>query len=245
MKTFLTVAIAAVLLVPQSNSTGVVYTARMEKFGKKSSFSVWATDAKAKFSVSESNDPRMPAGISIIALDRGERYILTDSEKQTFIELTRDQYKELMRHQADVQGFKFEDSGLEELVVDSDGGLVAGNETRYFKLRISIRGTHSGQPTMFIANEEFWTAPSLPNPMPSLDMLTEQVSGVDQIDRLLDYKKFKGYPLKRLIKLYEDGQYFGQSLVEITKIVQVPIDESVFTVPSEYTKMNVPGSQVQ
>jgi len=245
MKTFSQVVTAALLLIAQSNSTGVVYTARFDKLGKKSAFNVWATDAKAKFLVTESDDPSMPMGISIIALDGGGRYDLIFPEKQAFVEMTRDQFRKLRQQQAEAHGVKIENSKLEELVVDGDGGLVAGNKTRYFKLKIAIDAIQNGQHIEFRVTEEFWTAPSIPNPAPSLDMLTQQVSGLDQIDSLLDYKKLNGYPLKRVVQLCENDQFIGTSTVEITSIVNTSIAESLFTPPSDYKKIEVPADRLQ
>jgi len=72
-----------------------------------------------------------------------------------------------------------------------------------------------GQKLDVVATEEFWTAPSIPNPAPSLDMLTEQKSGNSQLDSLMDYKKLKGYPLKRVVQLSVNGEPAGTSLVEV------------------------------
>lgn len=241
MRALLTVVMATLALAPQTSQTGFVYSARMEKFGKKSTFSVWATDTRARFSVSQSEDPGMPTGTSIIALDNGQRYILVFPEKRAFIELKSDQYKKLMQRQAQAHGVEIGGSRLQELVVDGDGGLIAGISTRYFKLRISVSVEQDGQQATFVATEEFWTAPSVPNPAPSLDMLTQQISGIEQLDALLDYKKLKGYPLKRVIQLNENGQFVGSSLVEITEISKSSISDSVFDVPSGYEKIDVSG----
>jgi hypothetical protein len=223
----------------EANPTAVIYTARMEKWGKKSTFSVWATDTKAKFSITQSEDPDMPAGFSVIGLDGGQRYIVFVADRRAFVELTADQYRKLREGQAQAHGVEIQDSKREELVVDGDGGLVAGKKTRYFKLRISIAATEDGRQIAFVATEEFWTAPSVPNPAPSLDMLTQQISGIEQLDALLEYKKLRGYPLKRVVQLYENGQFYGSSLVEVTEISQSPIADSVFDIPSDYEKLDI------
>lgn len=243
MGRLLKVVATTLVLVPQSSQAGVVYSARMEKLGKESTFNVWATDTRAKFSVSESGDSTMPTGFSVIALDRGERYIVLYPDRQAFIELTRSQFRNLMRKQAEARGVKIEDSKVEEMVVDSDGGLVAGIKTRYYKVRMSVRAEEEGQRMDLVAVEEFWSAPSVPNPAPSLDMLTQQTSGLDQFDAVLNYKGLNGFPLRRVVQLYANGQFVGNSLVEITKISQVSIPDSVFDVPSDYKKLAVSSGQ--
>lgn len=245
MKMLLSVMIAIFLLVPQSTQTGVVYTARMEKLGKTSTFTVWVSGTRAKFSVSGGDDPRMPAGISIIAVNAGEQYVLISREKEEYVELSRDQYRTLLARQAAAQGVNIESSKREEVVVDGDGGLVAGYRTRYYKLRFSVNAVINGQNEIVTATEEFWTAPSIPDPAPSLDMLTQQVSGVDQLDAVLDYKKFKGMPLKRVVQLSENSKPAGTSLVEITKIWRATVADSMFDAPSNYKKLNIPGPPAQ
>jgi hypothetical protein len=225
--------------VAKADPTAVIYTAQMEKFGKRSTFRVWATDIKAKFSITQSEDPDMPSGFSIVALAGGQRYLIFPPGQHAYIELTAEQYKRLRQRQAQAHGVDIRDSKLEELVVDGDGGLVAGKKTRYFKLRISIAAAQDGQQTTFVATEEFWTAPSVPNPAPSLDMLTQQISGIEQLDALLDYKKLQGYPLKRVVQLSENNRFVGSSLVEITEISQSSIADSVFDIPSGYEKLDV------
>lgn len=241
MKALLAVFAALAVMLPQTKESGFSYTAHMEKFGKKSTFNVWASGPNAKFSVSESDDPNLPAGVSIIALNGGELLEVILPEKQAVMELTRTQYRKLMRGQAEAHGIDIENSKVEELAVDTDGGLVAGIQTRYFKLKISGDASEDGQHIALIANEEFWTAPDLPNPAPSLDMLTQQVSGVDKIDALLDYKKLNGYPLKRLVELTENGQFIGNSLIEVIKISQGPVSKSIFEIPPDYKKVVVPA----
>lgn len=162
-------------------------------------------------------------------------------QKPIFIELTREQYKKMTQKKAQGQGVEIRDSKLEELIVDGDGGLIAGQQTRYFKLRISVTASEGGEAEEIIAGEEFWTAPSLPNSAPALDMLTEQISGIEQLDTLLQYKKLRGYPLKRIVQISENGQIIGNSLVEITKILQVPVADAVFEVPQGYQKLDVSG----
>jgi hypothetical protein len=243
MKTLLAIFTSLAVVLPQTSESGFSYTAHMEKFGKKSTFNVWASGPNAKFSVSESDDPSFPAGVSIIALNGGELLEVIFPEKQAVMELTRTQYRKLMRGQAEAHGINIENSRVEELAVDADGGLVAGIQTRYFKLKISGDATEDGQHIAVIANEEFWTAPALPNPAPSLDMLTQQLSEVDKIDALLDYKKLNGYPLKRVVELSENGQLIGKSLIEVTKISQGPVSESVFEIPPDYKKVVVPEDQ--
>jgi hypothetical protein len=243
MKIFFAILTSIAWILPQGSNSGFSYTAQMEKFGKKSTFNVWASGPNAKFSVSESDDPSLPAGVSIIALKGGELFELILPDKQAVLELTKTQYRKLMRRQAESHGVAFENSRVEELAVDADGGLVAGMQTRYFKLEISCDATEDGKHLVIIANEEFWTAPALPNPAPSLDMLTQQVSGVDELDALLDYKKLNGYPLKRVVELSENGQSIGKSLIEVTKISQGPVSESVFEIPPDYKKVVVPEDQ--
>lgn len=238
---FLLAILASIAVLPQGGNTGFSYTAEMEKFGKKSTFNVWASGSNAKFSLSESDDPSFPAGVSIIALKGGELMEVILPEKQVVMELTRTQYRKFMRGQAEAHGIDIDNSRVEEVVVDADGGFVAGIQTRYFKLKISGDATEDGQHLALIANEEFWTAPALPNPAPSLDMLTQQVSGVDKIDALLDYKKPNGYPLKRVVELTENGQFIGKSRIEVTKIFQGPVSESVFEIPPDYKKVVVPA----
>lgn len=240
MRTLLALAATMLALAGQANA-GVVYSARMEKFGKKSTFAVWATDSKAKFSVTASDDPKMPTGTSIIALDGGQRYILIDPERRAFIGLTRDQYSSLREKQAESHGIQILNPKLEELVVNGDGGVVAGNKTRYFKLSISLNAAEDGRQVAIVATEEFWTAPSLPDPAPSLDMLTQQVSGLAKLDELLDYKKLHGYPLKRVVQLQENGQFAGSSLVEVTRIAQSRIPDSTFDLPAGYAKLDISG----
>ena len=79
-----------------------------------------------------------------------------------------------------------------------------------------------------MATEEFWTAPSIPNPAPSLDMLTTQTSGIAELDSLMAYKKLKGYPLKRLVQVSMNGQLAGNSLVEVKTILDKVVPDSVF-----------------
>ena len=130
MKTLLLIASALLLSLPQTDQLGLVYTAHMNKFGRNSTFDVWTVDTKARFSVSQSDDPAMPVGTSIIALDSGQRYLVLLPEKQIFMELTRDQYKKFRQQKAEAEGVEIRDPILEELVVDSDGGLIAGCYSR-------------------------------------------------------------------------------------------------------------------
>jgi hypothetical protein len=124
---------AALILVSFASAcwAGVVYSAEMEKFGKKTIFVAWAVDTRAKFSVSYSDDPTMPAGTTIMALDRGERYIVLIPGKDAYVELTQEQFKTLKGKQVQDSGFEFHSGKTEELIVDEDGGTVAGIETRH------------------------------------------------------------------------------------------------------------------
>jgi hypothetical protein len=234
---------AAFLLLSMASvcRAGVVYSAEMEKFGKKSKFEVSATDSRAKFSVSLSDDPSLPAGMTIIALDQGERYIMLNQSKGEYIEFTKEQFKSLKRRQAQNSGFEFQDGKVEELIVDEDGGKVAGTQTRYYRIKISVTGSERGEKLDAVAIEEFWTAPSIPNPAPSLDMLTEQTSGITELDSLMAYKKLKGYPLKRVVQLSINGQFVGSSVVEVKTILDQTVSDSVFEIPPNYKKLELPG----
>ena len=234
---------AVLILVSFSSASwaGVVYSAEMEKFGKKTSFEVWAADTRAKFSVSHSDDPSMPAGMTVIASDRGERYTLLIPSKDAYVELTKEQFKNLKRKQVQDHGFEFQSGKLEELIVDEDGGTVAGIETRHYKIRIWVTGVEQGQKLDVVATEEFWTAPSIPNPASSLDMLTEQTSGIKDLDSLMAYKKLRGYPLKRLVQISMNGQFVGSSLVEIKTILDEAVPDSVFEIPPNYKKLEIAG----
>jgi len=233
-------AAAIVTSLALSARAGVVFSAEMEKFGKKTSFEVWAADTRAKFSVSHSNDPSMPAGMAIIALDRGERYIMLIPSKDAYVELTKEQFKNLKRKQAQDAGFELRSGKVEELTVDEDGGVVAGIHTRHYKIRILVTGVEQGQQLDAVAIEEFWTAPSIPNPAPSLDLLTEQTSGIKELDSLLAYNKLRGYPLKRLVQISVNDQYVGSSLVEVKSILDQPVPNSAFEIPPSYKKLEIP-----
>jgi hypothetical protein len=233
--TFMLVSLASVCWA------GIVYTAEMEKFGKKSSIEVWATDTKAKFSVLQSDDPSMPTGTTVIALDRGERYIMLIPTKGVYLDLTKQQFKNLKGKQAQDSGFEFQNGKLEELIIDEEGGTVAGIQTRHYKIRISIAGSAPGQKLDVVATEEFWTAPSIPNPAPSLDMLTEQKSGNRQLDSLMAYKKLRGYPLKRVVELSMNGEPAGTSLVEVKTILEKAVSDSDFEIPPNFKKLEIPA----
>jgi hypothetical protein len=220
---------------------GEVYSAEMEKFGKKTSFEVWAEDTRAKFSVSHSDDPSMPAGMTVIALDRGDRYIVLMPAKNLYIDLTKEQFRNLKGKQAQQSGFQFQNGKKEELIVDEDGGSVAGIQTRHYKIKISVTGVEQGQKVELVAVEEFWTAPSIPNAASSLDMLTEQNSGIAELDSLMAYKKLRGYPLKRLVQLSMNGQPVGTSRVEVKTILDTAVPDSAFEIPADYKKLEVPG----
>ena len=245
MKLILLFAASILLLSPQTSQTGYVYTARMEKFGKISSFRIWADDTRAKFSVIESDDPGAPAGFTIIALNHGDRYILILDEKHSFAELSGTDFKTLMQHRAQAEQVAINDAKRDEIVVNGEGGDVAGIRTRYYKLKITMTVVEGGQKSLMSATEEFWTAPTLSNPSPALDMLTRQTSGVEQLDALLDYERMQGYPLKRVVQLWQDGQFVGSSLVLVTNFARAPIDKSVFEVPANYTRMKIPSSAGQ
>jgi hypothetical protein len=217
----------------------------MDKFGKKSSFEVWATEAKAKFSVSHSDDPSMPAGFTIIALDQGARYLILPPGKDAYVDLTAEQFQNFERKKAQDNGFEFKGGKSEELIVDEDGGLVAGVRTRHYKIKISVTGSGQGHPLDIVCIEEFWTAPSIPNPAPSLDMLTAQKTGLSELDSLLAYKKLRGYPLKRVVQLSMNSEDVGTSVVEVKSILDQPVPDSIFEVPTNYKKIELPGQSAQ
>lgn len=229
------------LLYTLPASAQLIYSAHMDKFGKESSFHVWATDTKAKFVVENSEDASMPAGFTIIATDSGENLTAVVDQKQAYFQFSRDGYKRLLKGKAAKDQVSIESPKLEELAVDEDGGTIAGYPTRHYKIKISFSDHESGQASSFVAIEEFWTAPSIPNTAPFLNMLTQQASGIDELDELLDYKKLKGLPLKRIVEIYADGEFVGRSLVEITKVGQSSVPESVFQVPVGYRKLEIPG----
>jgi hypothetical protein len=229
------------LLCALSASAGLTYSAHMDKFGKESSFQVWSTDNKAKFVVESSSDPDMPPGFTIIATDGGEQFAIVLDQKQEYFQLSREGYRELLKAKAAQERVRIENSKLEELAVDEDGGTIAGYPTRHYKLKISFTDKEGDQTLNFVAVEEFWTAPSIANPAPYVNMLTQQTSGIDELDDLLDYKKLKGLPLKRIVEIYTNGEFGGRSLVEITKVGQSSVPESVFQVPVGYKKLEIPG----
>jgi Domain of unknown function (DUF4412) len=234
---------ALLVLLPFASAgwAGEVYSAEMEKFGRKTSFEVWTKDTRAKFSVSHSDDPSMPAGMTVIALDRGDRYIILMPDKGVYLDLTKEQFRSLKGKQAQENGFQFQSGKLEELIVDEDGGSVAGIQTRHYKIKISVAGVEQGKKVDIVAVEEFWTAPSIPNPASSLDMLTEQNSGIAELDSLMAYKKLRGYPLKRMVQLSVNGQSAGSSRVEVRTIFDTTVPDSVFEVPANFKKLEVPG----
>jgi hypothetical protein len=222
-------------------SAGLTYRAHMDKFGRESSFKVWATDDKAKFVIESSSDPSMPPGFAIIVTDGGEQLTLLPDQKQSYLQLTREEYKKLLKGKASQKQVQIENPKLEELVVDEDGGMIAGYHTRHYKIKISLIDHEADQTLNFVVFEEFWTAPSIPNPAPYLNMLTQQTSGIEELDALLDYKKFKGLPLKRIVELYANGEFGGRSLVEITEVGQSSVPESIFQIPPGYKKIEMPG----
>jgi Domain of unknown function (DUF4412) len=222
-------------------SAGLTYNAHMNKFGKESTFEVWATTSKAKFVVENSDDPSMPPGFTMIATQRGEQITLLLHQKQAYFQLSREEYRKFLKGKAAQKQVHIENPRLEELVVDEDGGTIAGYPTRHYKIRISFTGQEANQTSKFVALEEFWTAPSIPNPAPNLDVLTQQTSGIDELDVLMDYKKLKGLPLKRTVEIYTNGEFAGRSLVEITKVVRSSVPESMFQVPVAYKKLAAPG----
>jgi hypothetical protein len=222
-------------------SAGLTYRAYMDKFGQESSFKVWATDDKAKFVVESSSDPSMPPGFAIIVTDGGERLTLLPNEKQSYLQLSREEYKKLLKGKASQKQVRIENPKLEELVVDEDGGMIAGYSTRHYKIKISLIDHEADQTLNFVVFEEFWTAPSIPNPAPYLNMLTQQTSGIEELDTLLDYKKFRGLPLKRTVEIYANGDFGGRSLVEITEVGQSSMPDSIFQVPPGYRKIEMPG----
>jgi len=230
----------ALLYVSQA-SAGLTYSAHMDKAGKDSYFQVWATDDKAKFVVENSEDPSMPPGLTIIASDRGERITLIADQKQAYFQLSRDEYKRLLKGKAAREQMQIDNSKLEELTVDEDSVTIAGYPTQHYKIKISLTAREAGKTSNLVALEEFWTAPSIPNAARYLNMLTQQTSGIDELDVLLDYQKLKGLPLKRTVEIYINGEFAGRSLVEITKVGQSSVPESVFKVPVGYKKLEIPG----
>ena len=54
-------------------------------------------------------------------------------------------------------------------------------------------------------------------------------------------QELNGYPLKRAVELTENGQFIGKSRIEVTKIVQGPVSESVFEIPPHDKKVVVPA----
>ncbi|HWY53860.1 MAG TPA: DUF4412 domain-containing protein [Terriglobales bacterium] len=234
-------ALGLVLLFTVPASAGLTYRAHMDKFGKESSFQVWATDDKAKFVIESSDDPSMPPGFTIIAADSGEQLMLIVDQKEAYFQFIREEYRKLLKGKAAQKQLRIENSKLEELAVDEDGGTIAGYPTRHYKIKISFTDHEGDQTSNFVAIEEFWTAPSIPNPASYLNMLTQQTSGIDELDDLMDYKKLKGLPLKRIVEIYSNGEFGGRSLVEITEVVQSSVPESVFQIPVGYQKVEVPG----
>jgi hypothetical protein len=233
------------LLLVSACRADIVYTAEMEKFGKKSNFKVWTSDSSAKFSVLTSDDTSMPPGMTILALDGGARYVILNASKNSYVDLTLEQFNSLRGKQALNHGVEFKSGKRDELKVDEDGGKVAGVQTRYYKFKISVTVTEQGQKEDIVANEEFWTAPSIKNPSHSLDMLTNQTSGISELDSLLEYKKLRGYPLKRVVEISINGQPAGSSLVEVQAIRVESLADSTFEIPATYKKIEIPGQAVE
>jgi hypothetical protein len=233
------------LFLSSLSHAGVIYSAEMEKLGRKSSFEVWATNTKAKFYVTQSDDPSFPQGFTIIAVDQGARYLLLIPGKDAYVDLTTEQFKNFQMKKAQDTGFELKDVKTEELIVDDDGGLVAGLKTHHYKIKVSATGLQQGQKLDLVSTEEFWTAPSIPNPAPALDMLTEQRTGIPEIDVLLAYKKLRGYPLRRVVQLSINGQDIGTSVVEVKSIQEQAVPDSVFLVPPSYKKLEIPAQPTQ
>jgi hypothetical protein len=220
---------------------GVVYSAEMERLGKKTEFEVSASDKMAKFSVLHGDDPSMPTGLTVIALDRGKRYIVLIPGQGRFIELTKEQFRQFKGKQVRDSGLVFQSGKIEELIADKDGGLVAGIRTRYRKLKIVMTGLKQGKKLKLVAIEEFWTAPSIPTPGFSLDMLTAQTSGISELDALTARKTFQGCQLKRSVQISINGEFTGSSVVEIKTILQQRVPDSVFQTPPSYKQLEIPS----
>lgn len=99
----------------------------------------------------------MPAGMTIIALDRGGRMIVLIPSKNAYAELTSDQFKNLLKQRVRDSDAQFEGGKREELIVDEDGGMVAGIPTRHYKIKISVTGSEKDQKLDMVAIED-WTA---------------------------------------------------------------------------------------
>lgn len=231
----------AVLLAVGITRADVVYSADQNIMGKQTTLRVWAKETKAKF-VAESGSG---SGMEIIATEGGDLISIVLPDQRVYFRMTREKYKVLQGRRVAQHDVTFQSGKREELTVDQPGGKVAGIETRYYKFRLTGTITENGREEQFEAIQEFWTAPSIPNIKPELAMLTNQVTGIPAFDELLYYGKFKGLPLKRLITLSLDGKPLGTSSVEVKTLTQASVPESVFTIPSDYTRKLLPGESAE
>jgi hypothetical protein len=231
----------AVLLSITLCRAGTIYTAEMVNNGMKTSFEVWLTDTKARFAVTESTHPNLLPGATIIILDGGSRWLWNPPHQFAYYESTLAQSKET-EQKLDLQlNTEIKNDGQKELVVDQDGGKIAGIETRYYKIETHIVVFEYGRARNVMATQELWVAPALANLAPSLDFLTFYFAESAILNELIAYKKLHGYPLKSITTLASDGKITQTRMVEVKTLANnKKIPDSVFEIPANYVKKELP-----
>jgi hypothetical protein len=223
-----------------------VYTTEMTQAGGVSTFKTWTKGSSAKVVIVASTNQSMPAGWFIITRDGGETLAVGVPEKKQYLRVTRDQYLRMKQAAVVSQGLRVENPQVQPLGED-EGGKIAGFPTRQRRYKVSLT-FHRAHGLREVAQnltvyQSFWIAPDISNPHPLLNMHTRQTTGIPEVDRLLEFKDLKGFPMKRVVELEIDGVKIGTSTVEVKEVREQPFEESVFAIPAGYTQRELPAPQ--
>ncbi len=220
------------VLVPLS-SAGTYYRTVMTRRSGTATVDAWTDGQGVRFESVQSDDSTLPVGFRIIADELG---IKVSSASGKCFQMTREQYAELKRKRFDI---KLVGPVKLEKVLQEDGGVILGNRTTHYRMRISatLQVGDGGEPTLYVVDEDFWAAPSVPEAPRLLNMMFTQTLGVEEVDKALEFPEIKGFKFKRTVVITTNGEYAGQSVVEVKEFRDQSIAPSVF-------KLDMPCSPV-
>ncbi len=207
-------------------AAGTYYRTVMTRPSGTATVDAWTDGERVRFESVQSDDSTLPIGFRIIADELG---IKVSSPSGKCFQMTREQYAALKRKRL---GISLVGHVKVEKVLEEDGGVILGKRTTHYRMRVSatLREGTEGASTAYVVDEDFWAAPGVAEAPPLLNMMFTQTLGIEEVDKALEFPEIKGFKFKRTVVITANGEYAGQSVVEVKEFRDQSIAPSVFKV---------------
>lgn len=247
------VTILTGVLIAASASAGIYYEAKTTAQGgrgadaQRATVKAWVDDDNAKVEFVETGNPLLSAGGYMLTRDGGETMYFVNPKDKTYAKYDVKAMMQFAGGMTKMVNLKITNPRVEKLE-ERPGGVVLGMPATYYKFRttygssMSVMGFKSESQTETV--QEMWVVSELLGRAFGTWLRKEPPSmGDPEMDKLiaLEMGKVQGVPLKMVTTSTVTESKKGRTetttvTMEVTKLEKVPVPESTFVIPANYTE---------